>query len=85
MHSLTNQAFFELVYRGDGPLIRIESVSSICSLPVSSAMSIAVSSTVIRPRNASDIQLACLTTVYYSSILNGPVAYSVLNEAYSST
>jgi hypothetical protein len=51
-------------------------------LPVSSAMPIAVSSTVIRPRNASDIQLACLTTVYYSSILNGLVASSILNEVY---
>ena len=27
-------------------------------------------------------QLACLTTVYYSSILNGLVSCSILNEAY---
>ena len=84
MHSLTNQAFSKLVYRGDEQPVRIGSVSSTCSLPVSSAMSIAVSSTVVRPLDASDTQLAYLTTVYYSSILNGPVACSILNEAYPS-
>ena len=66
--------------------VGIGSVSSTCSLPVSSAMSIAVSSTVIRKRRAGSslIQLVYLTTVYYSSILNGPVARSILNEAYPS-
>jgi hypothetical protein len=30
------------------------------------------------------IQLACLTTIYYNNILNGPVSRNMLNEAYSS-
>ena len=55
---------------------------------MSSAMLIAVLSYYNEkaPRRAHNllIQLACLTTVYYSSILNGPVVRSILNEAYLS-
>jgi hypothetical protein len=65
------------------------------SITVSFTTSIAVSSTIVRTHrvDAHLTQLAYLTMVYvvtyltmvyYSSILNGPVARSILNEAYPS-